>query len=140
MSEPGEAARGGGCSPAIEELSRQIIGAAIEVHRTLGPGMLESIYEGALCVELDATGVTVERQAEVVIDYKGVPLHGQRIDLLVGGAIIVELKAVATIQDVHKAQLLSYLRATRLPLGLLINFNEVRLKDGIRRVINERAL
>ncbi len=140
MGEARNAERSGGCSTEVEELSRRIIGAAIEVHSTLGPGLLELIYEEALCVELAAAGIRYERQAEVVIDYKGHPLRGQRLDLLVDRAIVAELKSVAMIQDVHKAQLLSYLRAARLPLGLLINFNAGRLKDGIRRVINERAL
>ncbi len=140
MGGPRDGERGGGCSVEVEDRSHRIIGSAIEVHRTLGPGLLESIYEEAMCVELGLAGVAVERQAEIIVDYKGHPIRGQRLDLLIGRSVVVELKSVAAIKDVHKAQLLSYLRASRLPLGLLINFNESRLKDGIRRVINDRAL
>lgn len=112
----------------------------MEVHTYLGPGLLESLYEDALCVELANTGLVFQRQVETVVEYKGVPLRSQKLDVVVSGTIIVELKSVEKVQEVHKAQLLSYLRMSKLPLGLLINFNTAHLRDGLNRVINERAL
>ena len=112
----------------------------MEVHTYLGPGLLEGLYEDALCVELASKGLTFERQVEAIVEYKGVPLRSQRLDVIVKSSIIVELKAVERVQDVHKAQLLSYLRMSKLPLGLLINFNTAHLRDGLHRVLNERAL
>lgn len=123
----------------VEALSHRVIGLAIEVHRVLGPGLLESVYEDALVYELREAGLRVVQQAEVAIAYKGTMLRGQRLDLVVEGLIIVELKAVQQVLDVHAAQLLSYLRAGGLPLGLLLNFNVILLKEGLRRVFNERA-
>lgn len=128
------------CSPEVEALASRVIGAAMEVHTHLGPGLLEGLYEDALCVELAAMGLPFQRQVEAVVEYKGVPLRSQRLDVVVNGAVVVELKAVERIQDVHKAQLLSYLRISHLPLGFLINFNTTRLRDGLHRVLNERAL
>lgn len=121
-------------------MAHRVIGAAIEVHDVLGPGLLESNCEAALCVELGAARLLVKRQAEIVVDHNGRPLRGQRLDLLVEGNPIVEHKSVASMQDVHAAQLLSHLRAPRLPLGLLIDFNRARLRDGLRRIISERAI
>lgn len=112
----------------------------MEVHTYLGPGLLESLYEDALCVELANTGLVFQRQVETVVEYKGVPLRSQKLDVVVSGTIIVELKSVEKVQEVHKAQLLSYLRMSKLPLGLLINFNTAHLRDGLNRVINERAI
>jgi GxxExxY protein len=112
----------------------------MEVHTCLGPGLLEGLYEDALCVELAAMGLPFQRQVEAVAEYKGVPLRSQRLDVVVNSNIVVELKAVERVQDVHKAQLLSYLRMTNLPLGLLINFNTTHLRDGLSRILNERAL
>lgn len=123
----------------LEEMSHAVIGCAIEVHRVLGPGLLERLYEQALVYELEALGLRVERQVEIRVPYKNILLEPQRVDLIVGGRIVVELKAIEEIAVVHKAQLLSYLRMTGLPLGLLINFNEAILKNGLRRVLNERA-
>ena len=118
-------------------VSGQVIGAAIEVHRLLGPGLLESAYEWALERELVLRGLRVERQKAVPLKYKGVPLgDGFRIDLLVQDELIVEIKAVERIQPIHQAQLLTYLRLTDLHLGLLINFNEKTIKEGVRRVVN----
>ena len=118
-------------------VSGQVIGAAIEVHRLLGPGLLESAYEWALERELVLRGLRVERQKAVPLEYKGVPLgDGFRIDLLVQDELIVEIKAVERIQPIHQAQLLTYLRLTDLRLGLLINFNEKTIKEGVRRVVN----
>lgn len=128
------------CSPEVEALARQVIGAAMEVHTYLGPGLLEGLYEDALCIELATMGLHFQRHVEAVVEYKGIPLRSQRLDVVVNSSIIVELKAVERIQDVHKAQLLSYLRMSKLPLGFLINFNTAHLRDGLHRVLNERAL
>ena len=118
-------------------LSHQIIGAAIEVHRLIGPGLLESVYEAALCRELRLKGLTVDRQVSVPVNYKGEVLDCHvKLDLLVGGRVIVEVKAVETLIYVHKAQLLTYLRLQNLWLGLLINFNVEVLRNGVRRVLN----
>jgi len=119
----------------IEELAHATIGAAIEVHRHLGPGFLESVYEAALAVELQGRGIEYQRQVEVAVEYKGVHVGEGRLDLLVGGVLVVELKAVETLLPVHKAQLLSYLKTLKRPLGLLINFKVQALRQGIQRVI-----
>ena len=111
------------------------IGAALAVHRQLGPGFLESIYSKALCIELDARGLPFEREKPIEVVYRGVPIRGQRIDLIIGGQVVVEVKAVAAIEPIHVAQVVSYLRTTGLRIGLLINFHERLLKDGIRRVV-----
>jgi len=105
------------------------------VHRQLGPGFLESIYSKALCIELDARGLPFEREKPIEVVYRGVPIRGQRIDLIIGGQVVVEVKAVAAIEPIHVAQVVSYLRTTGLRIGLLINFHERLLKDGIRRVV-----
>ena len=118
-----------------EELAHAIIGAAIEVHRLLGPGFLESTYERALCHELALRGVTFERQKELIVRYKDLDIPGQRLDLLVGGRVIVDLKTVEALAPIHQAQILSYLKTTGLRLGLLINFKVQVLKDGIKRVV-----
>jgi GxxExxY protein len=111
------------------------IGAALAVHRQLGPGFLESIYSKALCIELAARGLPFEKEQSIEVIYRGVPIRGQRIDLIVGGQVVVEVKAVSAIEPIHVAQLVSYLRTTELRLGLLINFHERLLKDGIRRIV-----
>ena len=118
-----------------EEIVHQVIGAVIEVHRLLGPGFLESIYEKALLHELELRGFKAERQKPVLVPYKDIQIEGQRIDLMVGGRVIVELKTVDAIAPIHQAQLLSYLKTTKLRLGLLINFNIPVLKDGLKRVV-----
>ena len=119
-------------------ISRQIIIAAIEVHRTLGePGLLESVYEEALAWELQQQGLTIERQKSLPIDYKGVLLSSPlRIDLLVQDLVIVECKATTSYHPVYEAQLLTYLRLTKLKLGMVINFGERLVKNGIKRVVN----
>ena len=118
-------------------LSGEVIGAAIEVHRLLGPGLLESAYELALERELVLRGFSVQRQKPVPLEYKGVPLgDGFRLDLLVEDRLLLEIKAVDTLLPIHEAQLLTYLRLTARRFGLLMNFNEKTLKDGIRRVVN----
>lgn len=117
------------------KITEKIIGAAIEVHKTLGPGLLESIYEEALCIEFDLQGIPYQRQVDVDVFYKGHTIKGQRLDLLVGGEIVVELKSVTKLPDIAMAQVLSYLKATGLKTALLINFGEKRLKDGIKRIV-----
>ena len=121
-------------------LTSQIIGAAIEVHRQLGPGLLESSYETCLAYELEARGLTIERQKPLPIVYKEIHLeHGYRIDLLVNQLVVVELKVVEAITAVHEAQMLSYLKFSGCKVGLLINFNVALLKDGgIRRFIRSQ--
>ena len=118
----------------FQEITGQIIGAAIAVHRALGPGLLESTYEACLAYELMQRGLRVEKQKELPVVYSGVHLDcGYRIDLLVESVVIVELKAVDTLAPIHEAQLLSYLKLSGCKIGLLINFNVEILKDGIRR-------
>lgn len=120
-------------------LTRRIIGCAMEVHSHLGPGLLERLYEDALAFELKAAGIRVDRQVEVRIPYKGIVLAGQRLDLVVEGLVVLEIKAVAEVADVHLAQLVSYLRGADLPIGLLLNFHASRLKEGLFRRLNDRA-
>lgn len=117
-----------------DPLTEQIIGAAIEVHRSLGPGLLESIYEEALCIEFQSRGIPHKRQVEVDVHYKGHVIKGQRLDLLVADSVVVELKAVAALPDVATAQVLSYLKATGLKRALLINFGTSTLTKGIKRI------
>lgn len=117
-----------------DEMTGRIIGAAIEVHKHLGPGLLESIYEAALCHELGLRRIPYERQRRIDIVYKGLPIKGQRIDLVVANEVIVELKAVMQQHRIVLAQTLSYLKATGLRRALVINFGECRLTDGIKRV------
>ncbi|MCX7855588.1 MAG: GxxExxY protein [Anaerolineae bacterium] len=117
-------------------LSNRIIGAALEVHRQLGPGLLESAYEECLAYELSLSNIPFERQKPVPVVYKGIRLDcGFRVDLLVGNLVVVELKAVDALMPVHQAQVLTYLKLTGCRLGLLINFNVVRLREGIKRVV-----
>jgi GxxExxY protein len=123
----------------VDDLAHAVIGAAIEVHRHLGPGFLESVYEEALCIELAERQVPFERQTEISVLYKDRQIGKQRIDLMVGKVLIVELKAIDALAEIHKAQVISYLKATRLPLGLLINFNVPILKNGIQRVVYTRV-
>ena len=117
-----------------DELTEQIIGAAIEVHRVLGPGLLESIYEQALVVELGLRRTVCQRQVEVDVVYKGQILKGLRLDLVVENAVIVEIKSLAKLPEVALAQILSYLKATQLRRGLLLNFGCARMVDGVKRV------
>ncbi len=120
----------------LDELAHAVIGAAIEVHRVLGPGYLESVYENALCAEFCARKIGFQRQKPFVVQYKDLEVGEGRIDILVEQQLIVELKAVSQLNDVHLAQVLSYLKANDLRLGLLINFNVKLLRDGIRRVVS----
>ena len=119
------------------DISGKIIGAAIEVHRKLGPGLLESAYEECLCCEMALRGIKFERQVPLPLNYKGVDLDcGYRLDLLVEDKVIVELKSIETLEPIHDAQLLTYLRLRNAWLGLIINFNVIMLKDGVRRLVN----
>jgi GxxExxY protein len=119
----------------LDRLARTVIGAAIEVHRHLGPGYFESVYEEALAVELDLHRVPFERQRPSSVDYKGRTIGEGRLDLLVGNELLVELKAVDALALIHKAQLISYLKATQHQFGLLINFNVPVLRSGLQRVV-----
>jgi len=119
----------------LNQLSQSVISAAIEVHRELGPGFLESVYEEALSQELAARQIPYVRQAIISIRYKGNPVGEGKLDLLVDKRLIVELKSVETLAPVHKAQVISYLKTTGLFLGLLINFNVSVLKDGVQRIV-----
>ena len=118
-----------------ERLGKALLDAAFEVHSVLGAGFLERVYEEAVCHELALRGVPFERQCVIDVRYKGLRIQGQRLDLLVGGLVIAELKAVNGIQPIHQAQLMSYLKATRERLGFIINFNVPHLRQGIKRVV-----
>ena len=121
----------------LNEISNKIIGAAIQVHRTLGHGLLESTYEACLKYELEKRGLKIQSQVGLPVIYDGIKIDlGYRLDILVDDAVIIELKAVTTITPLHEAQLLSYLKLSGKHLGLLINFNVTLLKDGIKRRIN----
>jgi GxxExxY protein len=120
---------------ALDELARAVLGAAIEVPRHLGPGYLESVYEEALAVELKLRGVPFERQIPIAVSYKGEAVGEGRLDFLVGNRLLVELKAVDSLAPIHKAQVISYLRATGCHPALLINFDVAVLSSGIRRIV-----
>ena len=120
----------------VNRMTEQIIGAAIEVHRTLGPGLLESAYETCLCRELQLQQLPFERQKPLPLSYKGVTLSiGYRMDLLVANQVVVEIKAIADLQPIHEAQLLTYLKLGGYQVGLLLNFNVPVLREGIRRKV-----
>jgi GxxExxY protein len=118
-----------------ELVANRIIGAGIEVHRTLGPGFLETIYQQALCLELDARGIRFQRERAIAVHYRGHAIPGQRIDLIVENVVLVELKAIARIDSLQEAKVISYLRTTGIRLGLVLNFNCRTLKEGIRRIV-----
>lgn len=126
MKEPGAEA---------DEAARQVIGAAIEVHRVLGPGFLESVYERALCVELALRGVSFETQPTVTVAYKGTVVGDSKPDLIVARCLVVELKTVDNVLPIHRAQVISHLKATALPLALLLNFKVAVMRDGIERIV-----
>jgi len=120
----------------INELTQTIIGAAIEVHRSLGPGLLESAYEECLCKELTLQQISFERQRPLPLEYKGVKLEcGYRLDLLVADTVVLEVKSVDAIIPIHEAQLLTYMKLGGWKVGLLINFNVPVLKQGVRRLV-----
>lgn len=119
----------------LHPITEKVIAACIEVHRELGPGLTENMYEDAVCHEFDLRGIRYQRQVPLPVVYKGKAIGDCRMDLVVEGAIIVELKAIESLTPVHRAQLICYLRASGIQLGLLINFNVAILKDGIKRVV-----
>lgn len=120
----------------FDEISHRVIGCAIEVHRALGPGLLESTYESCLSRELELAGIDFVAQAPIEIDYKGQKIDAAyRVDLLVENSLIVELKSVKSLDSIHEAQLLTYLKLSGIRAGLLINFNQSRLKDGLKRYV-----
>jgi GxxExxY protein len=127
--------------PVVENvLTDQIIGCAIEVHRHLGPGLLESVYEECLCYELSQLGLRFERQVHLPVTYKGIRLEcGHKLDLVVEDSVVVELKAIDELAPIHQAQLLTYLKTSNKKVGLLINFNVQYLKNGLKRVVNRYA-
>jgi len=120
----------------INKLSERVIGCAIEVHKRLGPGLLVSVYENALCIELAREGIPFERQKVLNVSYRGKPVGQFRVDVLVDETIVLELKSVERHDPVFEATILSYLKLGKYPLGLLINFNSKLLKDGIKRFVN----
>lgn len=119
----------------LDALASTVIGAALEVHRVLGPGFLESVYEQALAIELELRSIIFERQKTIGVSYKGHRIGEGRTDFVVEGSLIVELKAAERLLPVHQAQVLSYLKATGCQLGLLINFHEGLLRNGVKRVV-----
>lgn len=121
----------------LDEITGIIVDASLKLHQALGPGLLESVYETILARDLERRGLTVERQKTVRFDYDGLVFEeGLRVDLLVEGTVILELKSVETLAPVHKKQLLTYLRLMKLPVGLLINFGASTLKEGLHRIVN----
>ena len=117
----------------IEELIQKTIGCCISVHRALGPGLLETIYSRAIAIELGAGGIAFERESAYPVTYRGELLYEQRLDFVIGGKVVVEVKSVEHLTTLHDAQLLSYMRVARLRAGLLMNFNVPVLRDGLRR-------
>src|SRR4051812_662423 len=125
----------------VNEITERIIGAASEVHRHLGPGLLESAYEECLCYELNQLGLAFQRQGHLPIRYKGIQLQSaHRMDLIVEDTVVVELKATEDMPPLYAAQVLTYLRSADKPVGLLINFNVPVLKDGLKRIANSPRL
>lgn len=122
-------------SKETDALAHKVIGAAIEVHRILGPGYLESVYEDALCIELELNGIPFKRQVGFGVEYKRRTVGEGRLDLLVDDRLIVELKPVEDLLAVHRAQVIWYLKATGCEIGLFVNFNVAILKDGVKRVV-----
>lgn len=121
----------------IESLATQTVQAALAVHRALGPGLLESAYQQCMAIELSLAGVSVEREKILPLVYRGHPIEtAYRLDLIVGGKLLVELKAVDAVAHVHEVQVVTYLKLLKLPLGLLINFNVPLIKNGISRILN----
>ena len=121
-----------------DELARTLVDSALAVHRVLGPGYSEACYEAALCVELEARGVPFERQAQIKVLYRARVVGMHRLDLVLGGRVLAELKAVEALTPLHFSQVRGYLSATGLEVGLLINFNVPLIKDGIRRIVATR--
>ena len=118
-----------------EALISRIIGICIIVHRELGPGLLESIYRRAICLELEAAGLSFEVEKQVPVMYRGIVLCGQRLDIVVEGKVLLEIKAVDKLAPIHYAQVLSYLRVSKMSVALLMNFNTAILPDGLKRIV-----
>jgi len=118
-----------------KDLTERIIATAIEVHKRLGPGFTEDVYEEAFAYELKFMGISFNRQVEFKVPYRDIVVHTYRADFVIENKVIVELKAISKLADIHKAQVLSYLRASGLEVGLLLNFNVVMMRDGIERVV-----
>jgi len=127
--------RNGTGDARLERLAHEVIGAAIEVHRDLGPGYLESVYEEALAIEMSSRDIPYQRQYDISIEYKKQRVGTGTLDFLVAGLLVVELKAVEALAGIHTGQLMSYLKATKCRVGLLINFHETLLKKGLERII-----
>ncbi len=121
--------------PDVEMVGSEVIGAAIEVHRHLGPGFLEKIYQEAMCLELEARRIPFERERSVAVVYRGIAIPGQRIDLIVAAKVLLELKAASRLDLASEARVISYLKTTNLRLGLLLNFNCRTMKEGIKRIV-----
>jgi GxxExxY protein len=119
----------------IEDIGHRVIGCAITVHRILGPGFKERIYQRAFCLELEEAGLSYECEKRILVPYKGREIEGHRIDLIIGGLVIGELKVLPRIAEIHRLQVLSYLKATKLRLGFVMNFNSEVMKQGIKRVV-----
>ena len=119
----------------LEEVTQTIIGCAIEVHRVLGPGLLESVYRECMIIEMRRAGLRVQRELQIVLEYKGQPVGGGlRLDFVVNGCVIVEIKAVERLHPIHSAQVITYLKVSGHPAGLLMNFNATTLKAGLKRL------
>jgi GxxExxY protein len=121
-------------SEEINELARRVIGIAIELHRELGPGLPEEAYEEALAIEFEVRGITYQRQLSIVVEYRGRPVCRVRLDFLIESKLVLEVKSCEVVTPIHRKQTLRYLRVLKLPLGLIINFNVMVLKDGVHRV------
>ena len=121
--------------PHIEDVMNRVIGAGIEVHRHLGPGFLESVYHRAACIELRERGLAFNIKKRIAVSYKGHQLASQELDLIVESCVVVEIKAVSQLEEIHGAQLVAYLRASGLRAGLLMNFNKPVLRAGLRRIV-----
>ena len=119
----------------VEEIARRVIGCGIRVHRILGPGFKERIYKEALCLEMNAEGLRFEREKPVLVQYRDWAIPGHRLDLVVEEKVVVELKAVRRLKEIHRRQVVSYLKASHLRLGLLMNFNTNLFRDGTQRVV-----
>jgi GxxExxY protein len=125
----------------VDALSEGIIGACMEIHRQVGPGLLESLYEECLCYELTLRGIAFARQVVIPVSYKGMTLEtNYRLDLVVENRILVELKAVDQLHPIHSSQLMTYLKLTGYPVGLLVNFNAALLRHGLRRIENKKLI
>ena len=136
-TEDGDARGDAGITEGLDGVTGAVIDAAIKIHRELGPGLLESVYEAVLARDLSRRGFAVERQKVVPFVYDGMQFEeGLRIDLLIDGRVIVELKSVEKLAPVHSKQVLTYLRLMRLPVGLLVNFGAATLKEGLHRIVN----